>query len=100
VSKGDRSQKDRQMSQMKYNLRIEAKRSEKVTCEHCQSRKKSGFSSIFIMLIIIKTTMSKKMLNALHNYITDEKPTEDELREKVAELAYLMTLQTELLREI
>jgi hypothetical protein len=40
--------------------------------------------------------MSKKMLNALHTFITNEKPSEDELREKVAELAYSMSLQTEL----
>tara|TARA_R110002050_G_scaffold272040_1_gene415718 strand:- start:12 stop:794 length:783 start_codon:yes stop_codon:yes gene_type:complete len=32
--------------------------------------------------------MSKKTLTALHSYITEQKPTEDELREKVRELAY------------
>jgi predicted DNA binding CopG/RHH family protein len=32
--------------------------------------------------------MSKKTLNTLHNFILEQKPTEDELREKVAELAY------------
>ena len=32
--------------------------------------------------------MSKKILTKLHTFITDEKPSEDELREKVRELAY------------
>ena len=32
--------------------------------------------------------MSKKTLNALHSYITEQKPTDDQLTEKVRELAY------------